>query len=223
MSLPISGASSRISTSTPTFWLDSTKSLRAFLKNSTISWRTAPTSSRFSKRSPLVSMTQRSWPRIRLPAIHSTFLNKRTICHFLSSLQHSCLSSSRCPMVLFPCTFFFFAPALALACKAGCWIHQRPQGSSKRLHSQAISQFSHVTLLSRIHSPHVVLDPISILFLCPLTSPSSVVRVLLSSVRSRLSLTVHYSISIKQCLCVLMSLGPWAAPSALTIPGLRLV
>ena|SRR5258706_5243949 len=146
MSLSISGASSRISTRTPIFWPQSTKSSRAFMKNSTISWRTAATaatSSRFSNRSPHGLTTQRSRPLIRLPAIRSTSLNQRFLCHFLSLLQHSCLSSSHGRVVL---SMFLSAPALALACKPGLVDPPAASRQFERLHSQAISQFIHAAL-----------------------------------------------------------------------------
>ena len=162
MSLPTSGASSIISTSTPIFWLHSTKSSRAFMKNWTISWSTATTpatSTRFSNRSPHGLMTQRSRPPTRLPAIRSTSLNQRFLCHFQSSLQHSCPFHLRMVAWFFPCSFS--APALALACKRGGWIHQLPQGGSSVF---ILKQYfnSYMLLSFRIHSRHVFLDPLTI-------------------------------------------------------------
>src|SRR5258706_776621 len=82
VSLPISGASSRISTSTPIFWMHSTKGSRAFMKNTTISWRTTATtatSRRFYERSPRVSC-----PLVRLQAFRPVY--HRFLCQFLSLL-----------------------------------------------------------------------------------------------------------------------------------------
>ena len=116
--------------------------------NSTISWRiaaTSTTSSRFSKRPPHIWITQRSCPRIRLPAIRSTSLNQRFLCHFLSSLHHRRLSSSHGRVVL---SMFLFRSCLSPCLQA--WLLGPSVASRRfeRLHSQATSRFIRATLPS---------------------------------------------------------------------------
>ena len=118
------------------------------MKNSTISWSNVAspaTSSRFSNRSPHSLMTQRSRPPTRLPAIRSTSLNQRFLCHFMSSPRHSCPSSSRGRVVL---SMFLFRSCLGPCLQA--WLLVPPTASRRfeRLHSRAVSQFIHATLPS---------------------------------------------------------------------------
>jgi len=82
-----------------------------------------------------------------------------------------------------------------------------PQGgSSVFIFKQFLN--SAILLSSRIHSRHVILDPINILSLSPVSSRNSVVRSFISFVRSTSSLTVGYTISMKRCWLYINVPGP---------------
>ena len=99
-------------------------------------------------------MTQRSYSRIRLLAIRSTS-NERFLCHFLSSLQHSYLSSLHCPVVRFH--VLFPALSLALACRPSCWIQRRRDKSLARF-SKLIEAASTLDLELVSHSVFTRID-----------------------------------------------------------------
>jgi len=95
---------------------------------------------------------------------------------------------------------FLFRSCLSPACRPGCWIHQRPQGGSSVFILKQILD-SVMVLSSRIHSRHVILDPLHF-SLSPVSSRNIVVRVYMTFVRSSSSLTVDYTISLNQIVFV---------------------
>jgi len=95
---------------------------------------------------------------------------------------------------------FHFRSCLSPACRPGCCIRQRPQGGLSVFILKQILD-SVMVLSSRIHSRHVILDPLHF-SLSPVSSRNVVVRVVMSFVQSSSSLTVDYTISMNETVFV---------------------
>lgn len=142
--------------------------------------------------------------RFRLPAIRSTSLNPEPTILMPSSPRYS-ITILRLRTVSWFFSMLLFRSCLALACRPG---RQRPQGdSSVFIHNSAM------LLFSRIHSCHVILDPIT-LFCVSFDFTQFCCTSFMSFVQSNSSLTVDYTISMNRCL---LCIDVPAPPSALAI------